>query len=70
MTALPVAIKQTYLLESRDLYIAECLRMITENTAKITGGKYIERSLQDIISPKPQKSADEIVSTIKAKFRG
>ena len=70
MTALPVAIKQTYLNESRDYYVTECLRMITENTAKIAGGKFIEKSYQDIVSPKPQKSADEIVNSIKAKFRG
>ena len=70
MTALPIAIKQRYIREAYDSYTAECLRMITENTAKFVGGKYIERSVDDILFPKPQKSADEIINTIKSKFRG
>jgi hypothetical protein len=70
MTALPVAIKQQYILESYNNYTAECLRMLTENTAKYLGGKYIEFSFEDTISPKPQASAEEIVNTIKSKFRG
>ena len=35
------------------LYYAECLRMISENTAKLCGGSYITAKLDDIINPKP-----------------
>lgn len=70
MTALPSAIKQINVREAAQNYALECLRMITENTAKDRGGKYIEISFDDIVSPKPQRSADEIVESIKTKFRG
>lgn len=35
------------------IYCAECLRIITENTAKMGGGSYITAKLSDIINPKP-----------------
>ena len=35
------------------IYYAECLRIITENTAKMGGGSYITAKLSDIINPKP-----------------
>lgn len=70
MMALPSAIKQISIREAAQNYALECLRMITENTARYGGGKYIEFSFEDMISPKPQKSADEIVESIKSKFRG
>lgn len=70
MTALPSAIKQMNIREAALNYALECLRMTTENTARDRGGRYIEFSFEDMISPKPQKSADEIVESIKSKFRG
>ena len=70
MVALPSAIKQINLREAALNYALECLRITTENTAKYGGGRYIEHSFEDLISPKPQKSADEIVNSIKSKFRG
>ena len=51
-------------------YIAECLRMITENTAKGVGGSYIAARLEDIFYPQPveEKSADDIIGGIREKI--
>ncbi len=70
MSALPIALGQMSEQEAYRNYVTECLRIITENTAKFAGGKYIERSFDEMLSPKPQKSADEIIGNIKSKFRG
>ena len=47
-------------------YYAECLRIITENTAKMGGGSYITAKLADIINPKPvdNRSGEEIAADI------
>ena len=52
------------------IYYAECLRFMTENTAKICGGSYIEAKLQDILDPKPvdNRSADDVINHIKQKI--
>lgn len=70
MSALPIALEQMSEQEAYRNYVTECLRIITENTAKFAGGKYIERSFDEMLSPKPQKSSDEIIDNIKSKFRG
>ena len=46
------------------IYYAECLRIITENTAKIGGGSYITVKLDDILNPKPvdNRTAEEIAA--------
>ena len=48
------------------IYYAECLRIITENTAKMGGGSYITAKLADIIDPKKvdARTGDEIVADI------
>lgn len=47
-------------------YLAECLRVITENTAKISGGSYITAKLSDIVNPKPvdNRTGEEIAADI------
>ena len=47
-------------------YYAECLRVITENTAKMGGGSYITVKLADIINPKPvdNRAGEEIAADI------
>ena len=52
------------------IYYAECLRIMTENTAKMGGGSYIEAKLQDILDPKPvdNRTADEIIEGIRKKL--
>ena len=48
------------------IYYAECLRIISENTAKMAGGSYIVAKLSDIINPKPveKRTAEEIAADI------
>ena len=52
------------------IYYAECLRIMTENTAKMGGGSYIQAKLQDILEPKPvdNRTADEIIEGIRKKL--
>ena len=61
-----------YQSQQRDLayriYIADCLRIISENTAKVGGGSYITAKFSDIINPKPvdNRPVEEIAAdTIK-----
>lgn len=55
--------------ESYKIYTAECLRIITENTAKIVGGSCVSVSFADIIDPKPvdNRTGEEIVAEIIKK---
>ena len=59
-----------YQSQQRDLayriYIADCLRIISENTAKIGGGSYITAKFADIINPKPvdNRAGEEIAADI------
>ena len=48
------------------IYYAECLRTISENTAKIRGGSYITAKIADIINPKPAdtRAGEEIAAGI------
>ena len=52
------------------IYYAECLRVISENTAKFGGGSYIQAKLQDILNPKPvdNRTADDIIESIRKKL--
>lgn len=52
------------------IYYAECLRTISENTAKMGGGSYIQAKLDDILDPKPvdTRTANEIIDGIKDKI--
>ena len=52
------------------IYYAECLRIISENTAKMGGGSYIQAKLADILDPKPvdTRTANEIIDSIKDKI--
>ena len=53
-------------LEMLGHYIANGLKMLTENTAKIVGGSYLAVSYTDIIHPKPkdERTGDEIVADV------
>ena len=59
-----------YQSQQRDLayriYVSECLRIISENTAKMGGGNYITVKLADIINPKPvdNRPVEEIAADI------
>ena len=48
------------------IYYAECLRIITENTAKMCCGSYMKAKLADIINPDPvdNRTGEEIAADI------
>ena len=48
------------------IYVTDCLRIISENTAKMGGGSYITAKLADIINPKPveDRTGEEIAADI------
>lgn len=59
-----------YQSQQRDLayriYVCECLRMIGENTAKVSGGSYMTAKFEDIINPNPvdNRTGEEIAADI------
>ena len=59
-----------YQSQQRDLayriYVTDCLRIISENTAKMCGGSYITAKLADIINPNPvdNRTGEEIAADI------
>ena len=59
-----------YQSQKRDLayriYVTDCLRIITENTAKMGGGSYITAKFADIINPTPadDRTGEEIAADI------
>ena len=51
------------------VYVTECLRVMTENTAKQSesGGSYLNKPFADVIgnnNPKDERTADEIIADI------
>ena len=48
------------------IYVADCLRMATENTAKMSQGSYTAARFYDIINPKPvdNRTGEEIAADI------
>ena len=71
LSTLPYVIKSNVEKELWQNYVAKCARIVTENTAKMVQGRYIEADYGDIINPKPQKKyiKGEIANKIKAKLR-
>ena len=59
-----------YQSQRRDLayriYVTECLRMISENTAKMSNGSYTVAKFEDIINQKPvdNRTGEEIAADI------
>ena len=59
-----------YQSQQRDLayriYVTDCLRIISENTAKMGGGSYITAKFADIINPKQvdKRTGEEIAADI------
>lgn len=48
------------------IYTAECLRTMTENTAKFAGGSFMQAKYSDLIDPKPQdnQTCEEITAEV------
>ena len=54
-------------------YITEALRIISENTANISGGKIISVSYREAIengNNKPQRTSEEIIASVKENLKG
>ena len=51
------------------VYVSDCLRIITENTAKYAGGSFMKMRYSDLIESKPkqEKSAEEIIDDVVKK---
>ena len=63
---LPTAIKRQCEHDIFRDYIANGIQMISENTARNAGGRYLSLSYMEIINPKPSddRTGDEIVEDI------
>lgn len=63
---LPTAIKRQCEQDIFCDYIANGIQMISENTARNAGGRYLSLSYMEIIHPKPvdNRTGDEIVEDI------
>lgn len=56
--------------EAKTLYIAECLKLIVNNSAMGEERHTIEQSLYDILHPAQEdRTADEIISSIRERLR-
>lgn len=58
--------------EAYRIYVSECLRMTTENTANLSRGTYMKAKYADLIKPKQEetRTAEQIITSIKAKLGG
>lgn len=63
---LPILVKRQQEESAFKIYVAECMRTMTVNTAKFAGGSYIQAKFYDIINPKPQdnRTCEEITADI------
>lgn len=66
---LPDVIKKHCEEHAYKVYTAECLRMLTENTAKLSNGRYVTKSFSEIIQVKPvdKRTGDEIAMDVIKK---
>ena len=71
MNTLPYKIKADAEKELYRRYLARCARLITENSAGLVQGKFMQAEYEDLINPKPQETFEkgEITNRIKAKLR-
>lgn len=69
MAALPSLLKERIDTEVYRMYTAECLRVLTENTAKYAGGNAITAKYTDMVNPKPKdtRSGEEIAADVIKK---
>ena len=70
LSALPAVMMEQTRETAYKMYVAEALRIITENTARYAGGSYMKQRYADIIDPKPEekRTKGEIVDMIKNKL--
>lgn len=68
--SLPAKLKEQTERGIYEAYTAFCLQLISENTAKLSGGKAPFTSYADLISQKPheKRSGDEIAANVISKL--
>lgn len=66
---LPVLIKRQLAESAYRIYMTDCVRIMTENTARFGGGTYIRARYVDVIDPKPQdtRTCEEITEDIVSR---
>lgn len=72
MATLPEKIKEHKEEYFYKLYITKNIRLMSENIAKLSGGKYINIDFDDILHPKKEeetRSSDEIIEGIREKLK-
>ncbi len=52
-------------------YVTDALKILTENTAKANGGKYLQLRYAELFEPTKEetRSAEEVIENIKEKLR-
>ena len=70
LSALPAVMMEQTRETAYKMYVAEALRIITENTGKYAGGSYMKQRYIDIIDPKPEekRTGSEIIDMLKNKL--
>lgn len=67
ISTISIKIRQDREREVWEDYVAQCLRVISENTAKAVQGVFVGKEYRDIINPNTvSKTADEIINEIIA----
>ena len=63
---MPILIKRQNEESAFRIYAAECMRTITENTAKFAGGSFVQAKYSDLIDPKPEdnRTCEEITAEV------
>lgn len=63
---MPILIKRQNEESAFRIYAAECMRTITENTAKFAGGNFMQAKYSELIDPKPQdnRTCEEITAEV------
>ena len=52
-------------------YVTDALRLITENTAKANGGRYLQARYVEYVEPikEETRTAEEVITSLKEKMR-
>lgn len=71
MAALPALINRQIEEFTYRAYVTDALQIVTENTAKIFGGKYLEKKYQEAIQSctEDTRTAEEIIEHIRTGLR-
>lgn len=55
-----------------NIYIADALKLISENTAKMVGGSYLQKRYSELFETEEKeetRTADDVINNIKSKLR-